>query len=151
MVEKKLAELGLQLPGTPKPVATYVPAMKVGDLVYTSGQIPRVDGQMKYLGRVGEQVTVEQGRECAQTCMLNCLAAIKSVVDLDRVVHVVRVAGFVASAPGFTDQPSVVNGASELLIQVFGEKGAHVRVAVGVNELPLNAPVEIELLVRVRE
>jgi enamine deaminase RidA (YjgF/YER057c/UK114 family) len=145
----RLAELGLSLPPVAVPVAAYVPAVRTGDLVYTSGQLPMVAGQLQATGLVGAAVTAEQAKELARTCALNALAAVDSVVGLDNVVRVVKVVGFVASAPGFTGQPGVVNGASELLGAVFGEAGRHARSAVGVAVLPLDAPVEVEVIVEV--
>jgi len=150
-VEEKLKSLGFSLPETPKPVAAYIPALQVNDLVYTSGQIPVVEGELKFKGKLGIQVSREQGYEAARICALNALSAIKSVIgDLDKIEQVVKVVGFVASGPGFTDQPAVVNGASEFLKQVLGEKGVHTRSAVGVAELPLGCPVELEMIVKVR-
>lgn len=146
--EKKLEELGLQLPQVTAPVGSYIPATRWGDLVFTSGQLPVREGKLLLSGKVGREVTVEEGYEAARTCALNALAAIKDLVgDLDRVERVVKVVGFVASEEGFTAQPSVVNGASDLLKEVFGEKGVHARSAVGMAELPLGAPVEVELVV----
>ena len=147
--EERLAELGLSVPEVAKPVASYVPAVRSGNHVWTSGQLPMVDGQLPGIGKVGGQVTAEQARDLARTCALNALAAIDALVGLDSVVRVVKVVGFVASAPGFTGQPGVVNGASELLGEVFGEAGQHARSAVGVAVLPLDAPVEVELVVEV--
>ena len=145
----RLAELGLVLPPVVPPVAAYVPAVRTGDLVFTSGQLPMVDGQLPFTGLVGGPVTPEQAKELARTCALNALAAVDALVGLDSVVRVVKVVGFVASAPGFTGQPGVVNGASELLGEVLGEAGVHARSAVGVAALPLDAPVEVELVVQV--
>jgi enamine deaminase RidA (YjgF/YER057c/UK114 family) len=145
----RLAELGLALPPVVPPVADYVPAVRSGDLVFTSGQLPVVGGRMDVTGKVGALVTPEQARDLARTCALNALAAIDALVGLDAVEQVVKVVGFVASAPDFTGQPGVVNGASELLGEVFGEAGRHARSAVGVASLPLDAPVEVELVVRV--
>jgi enamine deaminase RidA (YjgF/YER057c/UK114 family) len=140
----------LELPEVPKPVASYVPAVKSGNHVFTSGQIPSVKREMKYKGKVGKDLTLEEGYECAKMTVLNCLAAIKSVIgDLDRVKQVVRVTGFINSAPGFLEQPKVLNGASDLLIQIFGEKGKHSRLAIGVSELPLGAALEIDLIVEI--
>ena len=132
------------------PVAAYVPAVRTGDLVFTSGQLPMAGGEMAAVGKVGAQVTAEQAKDLARTCALNALAAVDALVGLDAVEQVVKVVGFVASAPGFTGQPGVVNGASELLGEVFGDAGVHARSAVGVAALPLDAPVEVELVVRVR-
>ncbi|MFC5381946.1 RidA family protein [Aquipuribacter nitratireducens] len=149
---ERLAQLGLELPATPAPLAAYVPAVRSGDLVYTSGQLPMVDGALPKTGVVGDEavdVTPEEAAALARRCALNALAAVASVVDLDSVVRVVKVTGFVASAPGFTAQPVVVNGASELLGQVFGDSGRHARSAVGVSALPLGAPVEVEVVVQV--
>lgn len=144
-VEARLAELGLTLPEVVPPLASYVPAVPSGPYVYTAGQLPMVDGKLPVTGKVGAEVTPEEARELAARCALNGLAAIKSVAgDLDRIVRVVKVAGFVASAPDFTGQPGVINGASELLGEVLGEAGVHARSAVGVAVLPLDAPVEIE-------
>jgi enamine deaminase RidA (YjgF/YER057c/UK114 family) len=145
----RLAELGLELPAVAKPVAAYVPAVRSGDLVFTSGQLPMVGGQLALSGLVGDAVTPDQAHDLARTCALNALAAVDALVGLDAVTRVVKVVGFVASAPGFTGQPAVVNGASELLGAVFGEAGQHARSAVGVAALPLDAPVEVELVVEV--
>ena len=146
----RLQELGLALPAVVPPVASYVPAVRSGDHVWTSGQLPIVDGQLSAIGKVGGQVTAEQARELARTCALNALAAIDALVGLDSVVRVVKVVGFVASTTDFTGQPGVINGASELLAEVFGEDGRHARSAVGVAVLPLDAPVEVEVVVEVR-
>lgn len=145
----RLAELGLSLPQVVKPLAAYVPAVRTGNLVYTAGQLPMEAGSLVQTGKVGAEVTPEQGRQAARLCALNALAAVDALVGLDSVTRVVKVVGFVASAPGFNGQPGVVNGASELLGEVFGEAGAHARSAVGVSELPLDAPVEVELIVEV--
>lgn len=145
----RLAELGLTLPPVTPPVAAYVPAVQSGNHVYVSGQLPLVDGALLATGKVGAEVTPEAAKELAARCALNGLAAIDALVGLDRVVRVVKVVGFVASAPGFTGQPAVINGASELLGSVFGEAGAHARSAVGVAELPLGAPVEVEMIVEI--
>jgi enamine deaminase RidA (YjgF/YER057c/UK114 family) len=149
-VTARLAELGIELPPVVKPVAAYVPAVRTGNLVYTAGQVPMQNGALPLTGKVGAEVSAEDAKALARICALNALAAVGSVVDIDEVVKVVKVVGFVASAPGFGGQPGVVNGASELLGDVFGEAGAHARSAVGVSELPLNAPVEVELIVEVR-
>ena len=140
----RLEELGLTIPPVVPPVAAYVPALRTGNYVYVSGQLPMVDGKLPYVGKVGAEVTVEQGTELARYCALNALAAIDALVGLDKVVQVVKIVGFVASAPGFTGQPAVVNGASELFGEVFGEAGRHARSADGVSALPLNTPVEVE-------
>jgi enamine deaminase RidA (YjgF/YER057c/UK114 family) len=147
--QSRLAELGIELPEVVPPVAAYVPAKRSGFLVYTAGQLPIVAGKLAASGKVGAEVDPEQAKGLARTCALNALAAVHALVGIDAVTQVVKVVGFVASAPGFTGQPAVVNGASELFGQVFGEAGAHARSAVGVAELPLNAPVEVELIVEV--
>ncbi|MFJ8754237.1 RidA family protein [Streptomyces sp. NPDC102441] len=147
-VEAKLAELGLALPDVVPPLASYQPAVRSGVYVYTSGQLPMVDGTLAVTGKVGAEVTPDEAKELAKTCALNALAAVKSVAgDLDRIARVVKVVGFVASASDFTGQPGVVNGASELLGAVLGDKGVHARSAVGVAVLPLDAPVEVEVQV----
>ena len=148
-VRSRLSELGLELPAVVPPVAAYVPAVRSGDLVFTSGQLPMVEGSLPAVGKVGALVTPEQAKDLARTCALNALAAIEALVGLDSVVRIVKVVGFVASVPDFTGQPGVVNGASELLGEVFGEAGQHARSAVGVASLPLDAPVEVELVVEV--
>jgi enamine deaminase RidA (YjgF/YER057c/UK114 family) len=144
---ERLRELGLTLPSVATPAGAYVPARRSGSLVFTAGQVPFVDGVLAATGKVGAEITPEQGYELARTCTLNALAAVDDLVGLDAVAGVVKVVGFVASAPGFTGQPGVINGASELLGAVFGEAGRHARSAVGVAELPLGAPVEVELVV----
>jgi enamine deaminase RidA (YjgF/YER057c/UK114 family) len=149
-VTARLAELGIELPAVVKPVAAYIPAVRTGNLVYTAGQLPMQDGALPVTGKVGAEVSAEDAKALARICALNALAAVASVVGIDEVARVVKVVGFVASAPGFSGQPGVVNGASELFGEVFGEAGAHARSAVGVSELPLNAPVEVELIVEVR-
>ena len=149
-VEQRLADLGLSVPEVAKPVAAYVPAVVSGDLVFTSGQLPMKNGELLVTGKVGGEVAPEEATSCAQQCALNAIAAVKSMIgDLDRVVQVVKVVVFVASTPDFTGQPQVANGASELLGTVFGEAGVHARSAVGVPVLPLNSPVEVEIVVRV--
>ena len=146
---ERLAELGLELPAVVPPLASYVPAVRTGSLVFTSGQLPLAGGELGDVGKVGGQVTPERAKELARLCALNGLAAVDALVGLDSVVRVVKVVGFVASTPDFTGQPGVVNGASELLGEVFGEAGQHARSAVGVASLPLDAPVEVELVVEV--
>lgn len=149
-VEQKLQELGLLLPEIAKPVAAYVPAVRAGNMVYTSGQIPLVKGEVKYKGKLGREFSVADGFEAAKICALNCLAAAKSLIgDLDRIEKVVKVVGFVNSEAGFTDQPKVINGASELLANIFGAVGEHARSAVGVAELPLGVAVEIEMIFQI--
>ncbi|WP_403023201.1 RidA family protein [Salinibacterium sp. GXW1014] len=146
-IEKRMAELGLELPAVAKPVAAYVPAVVTGNLVYTSGQLPFVDGALPATGKVGASVSAEEAAGYARQCALNALAAAASVIgSLDRVTRVVKVVGFVASDASFTGQPAVINGASELLGEVFGEIGQHARSAVGVAVLPLDSPVEVELV-----
>lgn len=148
--EERLAELGLEVPEVAKPVAAYLPAVRSGDHVFTSGQLPVHQGTLIHVGKVGASVTPEQAKEAAQQCALNALAAVRSLVgELSAVKRVVKVTAFVASVPDFTGQPQVANGASELLGQVFGDAGVHVRSAVGVPVLPLDAPVEVELVVEV--
>ncbi|WP_282785920.1 MULTISPECIES: RidA family protein [unclassified Nocardia] len=147
---ENLEKLGLTLPPVAAPVAAYIPATRSGIHVYTSGQLPFRDGELTAVGKVGAEVSIEQAKEAAKYCALNALAAVHGLVGLDNVVRIVKVVGFVASAPGFTDQPVVINGASELLGEVFGEAGVHARSAVGVFELPKNTPVEVELIAEVR-
>ncbi|HEX3787563.1 MAG TPA: RidA family protein [Pseudonocardiaceae bacterium] len=147
---QRLADLGITLPAVAAPVAAYVPAVRSGNQVFTSGQLPFVDGTLAASGKVGGEVGPDEAKRHARTCALNALAAVHALVGIDAVVRVVKVVGFVASAEGFTGQPVVVNGASELLGEIFGEAGAHARSAVGVAELPLGAPVEVELVVEVR-
>lgn len=145
----KLAELGLALPQVTPPVAAYVPAVQSGRQVYVSGQLPVADGKLMATGKVGAGVSPEQAHDLAERCALNGLAAVDALVGLENVVKVIKVTGFVASAEGFAGQPSVVNGASELLGKVFGEAGRHARSAVGVAELPMNSPVEVEMIIEV--
>ncbi|MGH3514201.1 MAG: RidA family protein [Pseudonocardiaceae bacterium] len=145
----RLGELGLLLPAVAIPAGVYLPAVRNGSLVFTAGQLPLVDGTLAATGKLGAEIGTEQGQQLARVCVLNALAAVDGLVGLDAMVRVVKVVGFVASAPGFTAQPAVLNGASELLGAVFGEAGMHARSAVGVAELPLGAPVEIELIVEV--
>lgn len=144
-----MAELGVELPEVAAPLAAYVPAVRSGSLVFTSGQLPFVAGSLAATGKVGGEVSPEEAKQHARTCMLNALAAVHALVGVDSVVRVVKVVGFVASAEGFTGQPAVINGASDLLGEVFGDAGKHARAAVGVSELPLGAPVEVELIVEV--
>ncbi len=149
-VVERLASMGISVPEVAAPVASYVPALRSGSHVYTSGQLPFVDGVLPGTGKVGAEVSPDQGKALARVCALNALAAVHSLVGIDSVARVVKVVGFVASAPQFYGQPGVVNGASELLGEVFGDAGAHARSAVGVSALPLDAPVEVEILVEVR-
>jgi enamine deaminase RidA (YjgF/YER057c/UK114 family) len=150
LIEKRLEELGIVLEKVPKPVAEYVPAKTVGNLVYTSGCDCRLNGVLKYKGKVGKDLTVEQGYDAARQVMINIIAVLKEHLgDLDRIKQVVKMLAFVNSADGFVEQPYVVNGASELLVQVFGENGRHARSAISANELPFDTPVEIELIVEI--
>jgi enamine deaminase RidA (YjgF/YER057c/UK114 family) len=150
-IQSKLAELGLTLPPAAAPVAAYVPAVRTGNLVFTAGQLPLVDGKIPFVGKVGSDVTPEQAKDMAQVCALNALAAISLVADIDQIERIVRVGGFVNGVPGFVAIPAVINGASELLIKLFGEvNGKHARTAIGVAELPLNAPVEVEMVVQLK-
>ncbi|HQF43920.1 MAG TPA: RidA family protein [Ignavibacteriaceae bacterium] len=151
MIEEKIKELGFEVPEVAKPLAAYIPAKKVGNLVMTSGQVPVVKGEVKYKGKIGKELSEEEGILAAQICALNCLAAIKSVIgNLDNIIEVEKLTVFVASTPEFTAQPKVANGASELIGKIFGEVGKHVRSAVGVSSLPLDAAVEIEMIVLVK-
>ena len=151
MVEAKLKEMGIEIPAAAKPLAAYVPAVKVDGYVYTSGQIPLVDGKLCCTGKVGKEVSLEDAYAAAKVCAINCLAAIKTVVgSLDEIQQIVKVVGFVNSAAGFNAQPKVVNGASEFLGEVFGEAGKHARSAVGVSDLPIDSPVEVELVVKLK-
>jgi len=150
-VKEKLAALGLTLPTAAAPIAAYVPAVKSGNLVFTAGQLPVVDGKLVLTGKVGSDVTAEDAKKMAEICALNALAAISLVADIDQIEKIVRVGGFVNGASGFVAIPAVINGASELLIKLFGEvNGKHARTAVGVAELPLNAPVEVEMVVQLK-
>lgn len=151
MTDRNLAEWEERLPALPKPVANYVPAVQVRDIVVTSGMIPMEEGELKYKGKVGADLTVEEGYDAAALCTLNALSAVSSLVGgLDRIEGVVQVTGFVASAPGFTDQPRVLNGCSDLLGEIFGERGRPARRAIGVCELPLGAPVELSLIAKLK-
>lgn len=151
MINEKLKELGIEIPEAPKPLASYIPAVVVGNLVFTAGQVPLENGKLKSTGKIGGDVTTGEAQVAAKICALNCLSAIKSAIgDLEKIERIVKVTVFVASADGYTDQPKVANGASDFLVEVFGEKGKHVRSAVGVNELPINAPVEIEMIAQIK-
>jgi enamine deaminase RidA (YjgF/YER057c/UK114 family) len=150
VIEEIITQIGLKLPDAPKPVAAYIPAKQTGNLVFTAGQLPMVNGELISKGLLGQDVEIDEANKAARICTLNALAAIKGVIgDLDRIKQIVRVVGYVASVPTFTQQPAVVNGASELLLEIFGENGKHARSAVGMAVLPLNASVEIELTVEV--
>jgi enamine deaminase RidA (YjgF/YER057c/UK114 family) len=149
-IENKLSALGIQLPEPPKPLAAYIAAKQTGNLVFTAGQLPMVNGNLIATGLLGRDIEVEAAKAAAQTCVINALSAVKGVIgDLDKIKQIVRVVGYVASVPEFTQQPAVVNGASELLLEIFGEAGRHARSAIGVAVLPLNAAVEVELTVEV--
>ncbi|MHB1421519.1 MAG: RidA family protein [Bacillota bacterium] len=149
--EKRIEELGLKIPEAPKPVAAYIPAVRVDNLIFTSGQIPFVHGELLFRGKVGADLSEEEGYQAAKVCALNCLSVIKGLIgSLDRVDKIVKVTGYVNSAPGFNRQPLVINGASELLADIFGEAGQHARAAVGVCELPVDAAVEVDMVVRVK-
>jgi enamine deaminase RidA (YjgF/YER057c/UK114 family) len=151
MIEEKIKELGFEVPEAPKPVAAYIPAIIDGSLVFTAGQLPFSSGELKYKGKLGKEVSEEDGQKAAELCALNCLSAVKSVAgSLDKIERILKVTVFVNSAPGFVMQPKVANGASEFFVKVFGEQGKHVRSAVGVNELPMNAPVEVEIMAKLR-
>ncbi|HEY8478317.1 MAG TPA: RidA family protein [Spirillospora sp.] len=148
--EERMRELGIELPDVVKPVASYVPTVRTGSLVYTAGQVPMVKGRLQVTGKVGAEVSAEEATEQARICALNAIAALKAEVgELSRVVRIVKVVGFVASAPDFHGQPQVINGASDLLVEIFGDAGKHARSAVGVAALPANAPVEVELIAEV--
>ncbi len=150
-IEERLKELGIVIPYAPKPVAAYIPAKKVGNLIFTAGQLPMVNGELISKGLLGQDVEIDEATKAARICTLNALAAIKSVIgDLNQIKQIVKVVGYVASVPIFTQQPAVVNGASELLLDIFGENGKHARSAVGMAALPLNASVEIELIIEVK-
>ena len=150
--EEKLNKMGITLPRTSKPAAAYIPAKKVGNLVFCSGQGPSVEGKLIHRGKVGVEKTVEEGYEAAKICALNCLAAVRDLVgSLDEIEEIVQVRGFVNSAPDFGEQPEVINGASELLEKIFGEKGKHARCALGTSSLPRNITVELEMIVKVKE
>lgn len=148
-VTQRLQDLGINLPPVAAPVATYVPAVRAGNQVWTSGQLPFVAGELPAVGKLGAEITVEQGADLARQAALNALAAVDALVGIDNVTRVLKIVGFVASADGFAAQPAVINGASNLIGEIFGEAGAHARSAVGVAELPLNSPVEIEIIVEV--
>lgn len=150
MIEDRLAELGIELPPTPAALASYVPVRVAGDLAFVAGQVPIQEGELLSSGRVGAEVTLERGQEAARRCALQALAALRAELgSLDRVAEIVKLDVFVASAPGFVDQPKVANGASDLLVEIFGDRGRHARAAVGVSELPLGASVEVVVLARV--
>ena len=147
---QRLKELGFTVPTAPKPLAAYIPAVKTGNLIFTAGQLPLVDGQLAGVGKVGGEISVERGRELAEIAALNALAAVETITSIDNIARIVRVVGYVNGVPGFTNQPAVINGASELFVKIWEDAGRHARSAIGVAELPLNAPIEIELTVEVR-
>jgi enamine deaminase RidA (YjgF/YER057c/UK114 family) len=150
IIELRLKELGITLPAAPKPAASYLPAITIGDLVYTSGNDCRLDGKLMYEGKLGTDLTIEQGQQAARQTAINLLSVLKEHLgDLDRITQIVKVLGFVNSAPGFDQQPYVINGASDFFEQVFGEKGRHARSALGTSELPFKTPVEIEMIVKI--
>lgn len=150
LIEARLKDLNIELPEAPKPLAAYIPAKQAGQLIFTAGQLPMVNGELFLKGLLGQDVEIEDANKAARICTLNGLAAIKGLIgDLDRIKQIVRVVGYVASVPNFTQQPAVINGASELLLEIFGDKGKHARSAVGMAVLPLNASVEVELTVEV--
>lgn len=152
MLEEKLKEMGIDIPEAPKPLASYIPAVVSGKLVYTAGQVPLENGKMNFTGLVGRDLTIEEAQKAAKICAINCLSAIKSVLgDLNRIERILKLTVFVASAEGFVDQPKVANGASDFVVELFGEKGKHVRSAVGVSGLPINAPVEIEMIAEIKK
>jgi enamine deaminase RidA (YjgF/YER057c/UK114 family) len=151
MFEAKLNELGIKIPEAPKPLAAYVPANRVDNLIFTAGQLPMISGKLYKEGKVGIEVSEEEAKKAAEVCVINCLSTVKMLIgDLDNIEKIVKLTVFVASVEGFTNQPIVANGASELLVKIFGESGKHARSAVGVSELPINAPVEIEMIVKVK-
>jgi len=151
-IEKRLEELGIELPETPRPIAAYIPALLSTKYLFVSGQIPIRDGKLIYKGKLGKDLTVEEGYEAAKICAINILSAAKSVIgDLNNIIKVVRIAGYVNSTDSFEEHSKVVNGASDLLVEVFKESGKHVRIAVGVNSLPLGAPVEIEAVFEIEK
>jgi enamine deaminase RidA (YjgF/YER057c/UK114 family) len=150
-VRDSLRDLGLEVPIAAKPVAAYVPAIRTGNLIFTAGQLPLVDGQMVATGKVGQEVDVEQAKKLAEVCALNCLAAVETVVPIERILRIVRVVGYVNGIAGFTNQPAVINGASELFLNLWGDSGKHARSAIGVYDLPLDSPIELELVVQISE
>ncbi len=151
MIEERLKELGLTISEAPKPLAAYVPAVIAGDYIFTAGQLPIENGELIFKGKVDSDVSLEDAYKAAKISAVNCLSAVKSAIgDLNKIERIVKVSVFVASSKGFTDQPKVANGASELMVEIFGEAGKHARSAMGVSELPLNAPVEIEMIVKVK-
>jgi enamine deaminase RidA (YjgF/YER057c/UK114 family) len=150
MIEEKIEQMGITIPEAAKPLAAYIPALKIGNLIMTSGQVPIAAGVIQYQGKVGKDLTEEEGKEAAKLCAINCLSAVKSLTgSLDKIKRIIKLTVFVNSAEGFTAQPKVANGASEFIVEIFGDAGKHVRSAVGVSELPMNSAVEIEMTVEV--
>ena len=150
MFEQKLTELGINIPEAPKPLASYIPAVRSGNLIFTSGQLPLKDGKLQYIGKVGAEISEEAAMKAAEICAINCLSAAKTLINsIDQIKQVIKVTVFVASASGFNAQPKIANGASDLMVKIFGDLGKHSRSAVGVAELPLNSPVEIEMIFEV--
>ncbi len=150
MIEEKIKQMGLTIPDAPKPLAAYIPALKIGNMVFTAGQIPMKDGQLVFRGKIGKDLSEEDGKKAAEICVLNCLSVVKSLAgSLDNIKRIIKLTVFVNSADGFTNQAAVANGASELLVKLFSENGKHVRSAVGVNELPINSAVEIEMIAEI--
>lgn len=151
MIKETLAQLGIEIPEAPKPLAAYIPALRDGNLVYTAGQLPMSQGELRYKGKLGESISEEDAYKAAQICAINCLSVIRSVAgDLENIERIIKLTVFVNSAHDFTRQPAVANGASELMVKIFGENGKHVRSAVGVSQLPLDAPVEIEMVAKLK-
>jgi len=151
MIEEKISQLGFTLPAAPKPLASYIPAVKAGNLVFTAGQLPIKDGSLAFKGKLGKDLNEDEGKKAAQLCALNCLSVIRNEIEsLDKIDRVIKLTVFVNSADGFINHPQVANGASDLIKEIFGENGKHVRSAVGVAELPLNAPVEIDMIVKIK-
>lgn len=150
-VRERLKELGLSIPVAAKPVAAYLPASRTGNIIFTAGQLPMRDGSLVKEGKVGQEITVEEAKDLAQLCALNCLAAVETITPIEKITRIIRVVGYVNGVSGFTSQPAVMNGASELFVALWGEAGKHARSAVGVAELPLNSPIEVELTVEVAD
>jgi enamine deaminase RidA (YjgF/YER057c/UK114 family) len=150
-LRENLKELGLSIPVAAKPVAAYLPATRTGNLIFTAGQLPMLEGSLVREGKVGQEVTVEEAKDLARLCALNCLAAVETLLPIEKITRIVRVVGYVNGVSGFVSQPAVMNGASELFVALWGESGKHARSAIGVADLPLNAPIEVELTVEVAD
>lgn len=151
MFEEKLKEIGIEIPEAPKPVAAYIPAVLDGKLIYTAGQLPFVSGELKYTGKLGKSISDEDAQKAAEICAINCLSVVKSVIgDINKIEKIIKLNVYVNSSDEFTSQPKIANGASELMVKIFGDAGKHARSAVGVSQLPLNAPVEIDMIIKVR-